>query len=165
MAFLFFHNFFQKNNVCQNRRFWDHQKCQKKVQKGPEAPKPIFSEGGGWILKVVGEFWRWWVNSEGGGQILEVVGKFWRATPSRKCFPHKHIWNTIWKLWVSSTWPHLQENVSYIKTLGKIWKCWVSSTWPLLGPYSFREGLSAKNMALFLRQHQRRIWPSGPLQL
>ena len=39
----------------------------KKVQKGPEAPRPIFSEGGGVILKVVGEFWRWWVNSEGDG--------------------------------------------------------------------------------------------------
>ena len=28
----------------------------KKVQKGPEVPKPIFSEGGGSIMRVVGKF-------------------------------------------------------------------------------------------------------------
>ena len=53
---------YNKNNACQNRRFWDQQKCKKKVQKGPEAPKSTFSKGGGSILKVV-------------GYILKVVGK------------------------------------------------------------------------------------------
>ena len=47
--------FLQQNHCCQNRRFWDQPTCQQKVQKGPEAPKPILSEGGRQIMKVVGK--------------------------------------------------------------------------------------------------------------
>ena len=32
-------------------------KKSKKVQKGPEAPKPIFSEGGGTYWGILGHIW------------------------------------------------------------------------------------------------------------
>ena len=54
MAFLFFHNVLPKNSCLSKSTFWGSWDFGKKVQKGPEAPQPIFSEGG-------------WVNSEGGG--------------------------------------------------------------------------------------------------
>ena len=86
MVFLICHNCFPNKSFLQKLTFLGSTQMSKKVQTGPEAPKPIFfwrwwvnSEGGGWILKVVGEFWRWWVNSEGVGWILKVLGKFWRC--------------------------------------------------------------------------------------
>ena len=49
MVFLFFHNFLPNKSFLPKPTFLGSSKMSKKVQKGPEAPKPIF-------LKVVGEF-------------------------------------------------------------------------------------------------------------
>ena len=67
MAFLFCHGFLSNKSCLPKSTFLGSWDFGKKVQKGPTASKQIFSKGGGWILKVVGKFWRWWVNSEGVG--------------------------------------------------------------------------------------------------
>ena len=46
-SFYFFRMFFQKHHFCQNRRFWDHQKCQKRYKKVQRPHNRFFSEGGG----------------------------------------------------------------------------------------------------------------------
>ena len=54
MVFLFFNICLTNKYVLPKSTFLGSWDFGKKVQKGPEASKPIFSEGG-------------WVNSEGGG--------------------------------------------------------------------------------------------------
>ena len=70
MAFRVIHNFLPKKSFLTKSTFSGSWDFRKKVQKGPEAPKPILSEGG-WVNSEGG-----WENSEGGGYILKVVGKF-----------------------------------------------------------------------------------------
>ena len=82
MAFLLFHNVLLTKSFLPKPTFlgsWDFRKT---VQKGPEVPKPIFSEGGWYIMKTleksenvgkksenVGK------KSENDGKILKVLGK------------------------------------------------------------------------------------------
>ena len=47
MVFLFFVHFLKKTQFLPKPTFLGSSPMSKKVQKGPEAPKQIFSEGGG----------------------------------------------------------------------------------------------------------------------
>ena len=69
MAFLFFHNFLPKNSFLLKSTFWGSWDFRKNVQKGPEASKPIFSEGGGYIMKML-------EKSENVGKHLKMLGTF-----------------------------------------------------------------------------------------
>ena len=66
MAFLCFHNVLPKKSILPKPTFLGSTKMSKKVQKGPEAPKPIFSEGGWAYCSILGHI-----------GTLEHIGTYW----------------------------------------------------------------------------------------